>query len=161
MTWVRSLNRKYLGRFLLLNLNYASILLFKKNWSAVKIFSGKSSVRYSGPRTELQWRCTHVKNSWKRMGGKSVRLQKTRLPYWRCEFFIWFILLCDSCFIFNFTENDFTENIFLWRRRNSSVLFKKAEKWTSFCWVIICSHFLKPLLSEIFLQLLFDDLTFW
>lgn len=40
--------------------------------------SGRSSVRYSGPRTKLQWKCTRVKSSWKRMEGKSARLRKMR-----------------------------------------------------------------------------------
>lgn len=50
------------------------------------ILSGRSSVRYSGPRIKPRWKCTRVKSSWKRMGGKSARLRKTRSSSWRCEF---------------------------------------------------------------------------
>lgn len=46
---------------------------------------GRSSVRFLEPRTEPQWRCTHVKSSWRRMEGRSARLQKMRSSFWRCE----------------------------------------------------------------------------
>ena len=41
-------------------------------------FSGRSSVRYSEPRTKIRLKCLHVKSSWKRTGGKSARLRKMR-----------------------------------------------------------------------------------
>lgn len=49
------------------------------------ILSGRSSARYSGPRIKPRWKCTRVKSSWRRMGGKSARLRKTRSSSWRCE----------------------------------------------------------------------------
>lgn len=46
---------------------------------------GRSSVRFLEPRTEPRWRCTHAKSSWRRMEGRSARLQKMRSSFWRCE----------------------------------------------------------------------------
>lgn len=42
------------------------------------VFLGRSFARSSGPRTKLQWKCIHVKSSWKRMGERSARLPKMR-----------------------------------------------------------------------------------
>lgn len=73
-------------------------------YNPVKFFlSGRSSVRYSEPRTEPRWRCTRVKSSWRRTGGRSARLPKTRSSSWRCEYFfigscsLQLSHLCNKC----------------------------------------------------------------
>lgn len=66
------------------------------SYNPMKFFlSGRSSARYSEPRTEPPWRCTRVKSSWRRTEGRSARLPKMRSSSWRCEFFCFFLI--GSC----------------------------------------------------------------
>lgn len=55
-----------------------SVRIHLHSYICVFRFTERSSVRYSGPRTKPQWKCTRAKSSWKRMEGRSVGLQKMR-----------------------------------------------------------------------------------
>lgn len=81
-----------------LSLNYYTYSKFEIPF----FFSGRSFVRYSGPRTKLQWKCTHVKSSWRRMEGKSARLRKMRFSSWRCELLRGFSFCVMKCFLICF-----------------------------------------------------------
>ena len=46
--------------------------------------AGKSFVSCAWLRTDRQRRCLSVRNSWRKMAGKSARLPRTRLWSWKC-----------------------------------------------------------------------------
>lgn len=55
------------------------------------LWTGRSFVRYSEPRTKTRWKCTPVKSSWRKMGEKSGKLPKMRSSSWKCTIPVQFI----------------------------------------------------------------------